>query len=180
MDQLQLHLRLFKVLSSLSVTPNLSDYAWQLNCVILYDEYCFFLHDLHHSVCPNPLIPMIWFHRISWTLFYKKYIWTTIKILLCYTVQKVCPRHFSSWDRPFPNTQIVTEEQSSTKILNPRNSRESQPHFFSLDHEKWFFEVSISSRNTRITICNLVLDSKYENINKWQSRSCLARWEQEN
>ena len=27
MDQLQLHLRLFKVLSSLSVTPNLSDYA---------------------------------------------------------------------------------------------------------------------------------------------------------
>ena len=40
---------------------------------------------------------------------------------------------------------------------------ESQLHFFSLDHEKWFSKVSISSRNTRITICNLVLVSKYEN-----------------
>ena len=40
---------------------------------------------------------------------------------------------------------------------------ESRIHFFSMDHEKWFSKVSISSRTTRITICNLVLVSKYEN-----------------
>ena len=42
MDQLQLYFRLLKVLSSLSVTPSRSDYAWHLNYVILYDEYCYF------------------------------------------------------------------------------------------------------------------------------------------
>ena len=40
---------------------------------------------------------------------------------------------------------------------------ESQLHFFSLDHKKWFSEVSISSRNMRVAISNLVLVSKYEN-----------------
>ena len=40
---------------------------------------------------------------------------------------------------------------------------ESQLHFFSLNHEKWFSEVSISSRNMRVTKWNLVLVSKYEN-----------------
>ena len=40
---------------------------------------------------------------------------------------------------------------------------ESKLHFFSLDYEKWLSQVSISSRNTRKTICNLVLISKYEN-----------------
>merc|ERR1712012_954704 len=40
---------------------------------------------------------------------------------------------------------------------------ESQLHFFSLDHEKSFSEVSISSRNLRVTKWNLVLVSKYEN-----------------
>ena len=38
----------------------------------------------------------------------------------------------------------------------------SQLHFFSLDHKKWFSKVSISSQNMRVTICNLVLVSKYE------------------
>jgi len=49
-------------------------------------------------------------------------------------------------------------EFSITGILD-----ESQLHFFSLDHEKWFSKVSISSRNMRITIWNLVLVSNYEN-----------------
>ena len=69
-------------------------------------------------------------------------------------------------------------KQSSTRILDPRNSRESQLHFFSLNHEKWFFKVSISSRNMRITICNLVLISKYENghvIISISSRQARAR-----
>ena len=72
MDQLQLHLRLLKVLSSLSVTLNLSDYAWQLNYVILYDEYCYFVWFTSFSLS-QPL-PMIWSNCISWTLFCKKYI----------------------------------------------------------------------------------------------------------
>ena len=68
--------------------------------------------------------------------------------------------------------------QSSMRILDPGNSRESQLHFFSLNHEKWFFKVSISSRNTRITRCNLVLVSKYENghiIISISSRQVRAR-----
>ena len=149
MDQLQLHLRLLKVLSSLSVTPNLSDYAWQLNYVILYDKYCYFVWFTSFSLS-RPL-PMIWSRRISWTLFNKKYI--------CYTVQKVCPRPFSSPDHTFPKKYLTCcwscprhysnglwpssrREQSSTRILDPGNSHQSQPHFFSLGHEKWFSEVS--------------------------------------
>ena len=55
MDQLQLHLRLFKVLSSLSVTPNLSDYAWQLNYVILLCMLNIIIsYLLQHTVWPNP------------------------------------------------------------------------------------------------------------------------------
>ena len=75
------------------------------------------------------------------------------------------PRHYSNrlWSLEAVLWPPSRREQSSTRTLDPGNSRESQPHFFSLDHEKWFSEVSISSRNTRITICNLVLDSKYEN-----------------
>ena len=55
---------------------------------------------------------------------------------------------------------------------------ESQLHFFSLDHEKWFSEVSISSRNMRVTKWNLVLVSKYENghmIISISSRQARAR-----
>ena len=61
------------------------------------------------------------------------------------------------------NGRISTKDsrrQSSTRILDPGISRESQLHVFSLDHEKWLFKVSISSGNTRITICNLILVSK--------------------
>ena len=55
---------------------------------------------------------------------------------------------------------------------------ESQLHFFSLDHKKWFSEVSISSRNMRVTKWNLVLVSKYENghmIISISSRQARAR-----
>ena len=55
MDQLQLRFRLFKVLSSVSVTPNLSDYAWQLNYVILLGMLnIIILYLLQHTVWPNP------------------------------------------------------------------------------------------------------------------------------
>ena len=53
--------------------------------------------------------------------------------------------------------------QRSARILDPGNSRRESVSYFSLDHEKWFSKVSISSWNTRITMCNLVLASKYEN-----------------
>ena len=55
---------------------------------------------------------------------------------------------------------------------------ESQLHFFSLDHEKLFSIVSISSRNMRVTISNLVLVSKCENdhlIVSISSRQVRAR-----
>ena len=55
---------------------------------------------------------------------------------------------------------------------------ESQFHFFSLDHEKWFSEVSISSRNMRVTKWNLLLVSKFENghmIISISSRQARAR-----
>ena len=67
----------------------------------------------------------------------------------------------------------LNTKQSSTRILD-----ESKLHFFLLDHEKWFSKVSISSRNTRITICNLILFSKYENglmIISISSRQARAR-----
>ena len=51
----------------------------------------------------------------------------------------------------------------SARILDPGNSRRESASFFSLDHEKWFSKVSISSRNMRVTIFSLVLVSKYEN-----------------
>ena len=46
------------------------------------------------------------------------------------------------------------------------------------NHEKWFSEVSISSRNMRVAICNLVLVSKYESghmIISISSRQVRAR-----
>ena len=67
----------------------------------------------------------------------------------------------------------LNTKQSSTRILD-----ESKLHFFLLDHEKWFSKVSISSRNTRITICKLILFSKYENglmIISISSRQVRAR-----
>ena len=69
-----------------------------------------------------------------------------------------------NWEQNTTN-KCISAYQSSTIILYPGNSRESQLHFFSLDYEKWFSKVSISSQNTRITICNLVLISIYENGN---------------
>ena len=72
----------------------------------------------------------------------------------------------------------TTLTQRSARILDPGNSRRESASFFSLDHEKWFSEVSISSRNMRVTKWNLVLVSKYENghmIISISSRQARAR-----
>ena len=109
MDQLQLHFRLLKVLSSLSVTPNLSDYAWQPNYVILYDEYCYFAWFTSFSLSqPFNTHDLISSYQLNFVL-QKIYLNSNKDIALCYSVQKVCPRPFSSRDHPFPKTQIVTE-----------------------------------------------------------------------
>ena len=84
------------------------------------------------------------------------------------------------WDRVFKERLMLywMLETEFTRILDPGNSRENQLHFFSLDHEKWFSKVLISSRNTRIIICNLILFLKYENglmIISISSRQARAR-----
>ena len=79
MDQLQLHLRLFKVLSSLSVTPN----TWlrltaELCDPIVHVEYYHFVSFITYNLA-QPL-RMVWSHCISWIWFYKKkYILTTTR-----------------------------------------------------------------------------------------------------
>ena len=74
MDQLQLHLRLFKVLSSLSVTPN----TWlrltaELCDPIVHVEYYHFVSFITYNLA-QPL-HMMWSHCISWIWFYKKNIY---------------------------------------------------------------------------------------------------------
>ena len=93
----------------------------------------------------------------------------------------------------YKHTQILINISSNSfdafqiKLVHVRGQREfsipgildeSQLHFFSLDHEKWFSEVSISSRNMRVTKWNLILVSKYENghmIISISSRQARAR-----
>ena len=55
------------------------------------------------------------------------------------------------WDRVFKERLMLywMLETEFTRILDPGNSRENQLHFFSLDHEKWFSKVSISSRTQK-------------------------------
>ena len=47
-------------------------------------------------------------------------------------------------------TLSVCSAQSSTRILEPGNSRENQLDLFSLDHLKWFSISRFLSRNTRL------------------------------
>ena len=61
-------------------------------------------------------------------------------------------------------TLSVCSAQSSTRILEPGNSRENQLDLFSLDHLKWFSISRFLSRNTRL---------------KRNSGSCLEVWDWE-
>ena len=73
---------------------------------------------------------------------------------------------------------LLVEIRGQRDFSIPGILDKSQLHFFSLDHEKWISEVSISSRNMRVTKWNLVLVSKYENghmIISISSRQARAR-----
>ena len=73
---------------------------------------------------------------------------------------------------------LLVEIRGQRDFSIPGILDKTQLHFFSLDHEKWFSKVSISSWNMRITIWNLVLVSKYQNghmIISISSRQARAR-----
>ena len=84
------------------------------------------------------------------------------------SILKINASHFTSWElQKLIKGQILNPNAIIWATARPcRGQREfsipgildvSQLHFFLLDHEKWLFKVSISSRNMREAICYLII-----------------------
>ena len=95
-------------------------------------------------------------NHCDFQILFESFSMAQIKSTLCQNLDR-------SWSIGHKLWKYIIQDRGQREFSIPGILDENQLHFFSLDHEKWFSEVSILSRNMRVTKWNLVLVSKYEN-----------------